>query len=234
MLVVGATSKIPKDHAWPDGLSPVLADASRRRFRTRISKRTIENVEAEVERLLLADCEAEEIMYEFHNRKEEGSVMEDDINDDFDDDSVANSSQMFDGDFNMLDAAFDEAIDNEDDVPVDVESEEDSNDDSDPEGPAEIDVDAEERASDEDDGEYNGATALIKRAKELKYEIEDLGKKKLDKSKLLNEQVNPIMKKRFEEIVDKLSAELSNRMEQLEAVEEELERVQAEKDMFFE
>jgi transcription initiation factor TFIID subunit 7 len=55
--------KGPKDYLWPDGIVYALKNVRSSRFRKRMSKRIIEDVEKEVERLLAADLEAEQVRY---------------------------------------------------------------------------------------------------------------------------------------------------------------------------
>jgi TATA-binding protein-associated factor Taf7 len=57
----------PKVIQWPHGLSAPLKFVRKRRFRKRISKQAIEDVEREVERLLQADIEAEDVRYGTNN-----------------------------------------------------------------------------------------------------------------------------------------------------------------------
>ncbi|KAI5809627.1 TAFII55 protein conserved region-domain-containing protein [Peziza echinospora] len=54
----------PTDLIYPHGLTPPLQYVRKRRFRKRVSNRTIEAVETEVDRLLAADNEAESSRYE--------------------------------------------------------------------------------------------------------------------------------------------------------------------------
>eukprot|EP00842_Homolaphlyctis_polyrhiza_P001240 jgi/Hompol1/2116/HPOL_002832-RA len=63
MIIVDPVVKIPKDGLWPDGISPPMWNVRKRRFRKRISKKTIEDIEQEVERLLVADAEAIDVRY---------------------------------------------------------------------------------------------------------------------------------------------------------------------------
>jgi TATA-binding protein-associated factor Taf7 len=48
---------------YPHGISAPLRHVRKRRFRKRISKRAIEDVEREVERLLQLDADCEEVRY---------------------------------------------------------------------------------------------------------------------------------------------------------------------------
>ncbi|KAI9365421.1 TAFII55 protein conserved region-domain-containing protein [Zopfochytrium polystomum] len=84
MLIIGEspdaleTSGVD-DYVWPHGLTPPLRHVRKRRFRKRISKRAIEDVEREVERLLKADAEAEDVRYE--ELFDEGGTGNDNDND---------------------------------------------------------------------------------------------------------------------------------------------------------
>ncbi|KAK4221832.1 transcription initiation factor TFIID subunit 7 [Podospora fimiseda] len=56
-------------HRWPHGITPPMHDARNRRFRKRLSKLEIQNKEAEVERLLAADREADNVRIEWIENK---------------------------------------------------------------------------------------------------------------------------------------------------------------------
>ena len=49
--------------SYPDGITPPMRAARLKRFRKRMNKKTIEDVEREVERLLQADLEAEDVKF---------------------------------------------------------------------------------------------------------------------------------------------------------------------------
>lgn len=51
------------DYIWPHGLTPPLRHVRKRRFRTRLSRRTIEVVEEQVEELLKKDEDADETSF---------------------------------------------------------------------------------------------------------------------------------------------------------------------------
>lgn len=73
MLVVGnpvqdeagitASALNVDDYIWPHGLTPPLRHARKRRFRKRLSRRTIEVVEEQVEELLSKDEDAQETAF---------------------------------------------------------------------------------------------------------------------------------------------------------------------------
>jgi transcription initiation factor TFIID subunit 7 len=60
-----------KGYRWPHGLTPPMHDCIHRRFRKRLSKMEIQNKDAEVERLLRADKEAQSTKYEFIDESKE-------------------------------------------------------------------------------------------------------------------------------------------------------------------
>ncbi|KAJ3083473.1 hypothetical protein HK102_001056 [Quaeritorhiza haematococci] len=57
-------------YVWPHGMTAPMKYVRKRRFRKRISKRAIEDVEREVQRLLEADAEAEDVRIELHEQRE--------------------------------------------------------------------------------------------------------------------------------------------------------------------
>ncbi|KAF9276616.1 hypothetical protein BGZ88_001621 [Linnemannia elongata] len=58
----------PSEYIWPDGLTNPLKNVRKRRFRKRVSKVAVEGVEAEIERLLQEDAQAEEVVYEIREQ----------------------------------------------------------------------------------------------------------------------------------------------------------------------
>jgi transcription initiation factor TFIID subunit 7 len=200
----------PKDYAWPDGLTYPLRNVRNARFRKRMSKRVIEDVEAEVERLLAADLEAEDVRYEVHDRRE---------NEDMDEDEEMEESEAGDeenDDFD-LEAAIDEAIDKDDGKDGDDNQDEDSDNESE-----ESDNESEQEDNQSDGGDQDEHNELKIQAKALRSEIQVLESKLHEKNMQVENQVNAIMKERFKGIVSKLAMELSHKKEQLQKVEEEI------------
>ena len=79
--VIAVPSK-PSDFIWPHGITPPLRYVRKTRFRKRVSNRTIEHVESEVDRLLKLDSEAISTTYEVldnSNVSRQGSVPASDI-----------------------------------------------------------------------------------------------------------------------------------------------------------
>jgi transcription initiation factor TFIID subunit 7 len=198
----------PKDYAWPDGLTFPLKNVRNARFRKRMSKRIIEDVEAEVERLLAADLESEDVRYEVHDRRD---------NDDEDGEEDAEESELGEeeqDDFD-LEAAIDEAIDKEEPKDDDAPDEDSDSDNEESDNESE----QEDNQSDGGDQEDN---ELKRQAKVLRNEIVQLESKLHEKNMLVENQVNAIMKERFKGIVSKLAMELSHKKEQLQKVEQEI------------
>lgn len=162
-----------KDYTWPDGLSYPLRDIRNSRFRKRMNKKVVEDVELEVERLLLADFEADDVTFEVLERKENESSEEDEELSE--DDSDIGQGVDFD-----IDAAIDEALDKPDE-----EEEEESDDESDESDQEEVDPD-----------EKNEENELKIQANSLRHEISAMEIKLEEKNKLALNQVNAIMKVR--------------------------------------
>lgn len=161
-----------------------------------MNKKIVEDVEAEVERLLVADFAADDVSYEVHERKEneDSDLDEDDSDEDQDAAMGAAHDDEEDGDDFDLNQMIDEALDN------DKQDEEDS--DEDDEDDEESDGDLEEEDPDEKNEENELKIQVfdaLKRtiyiqANALKHEITALEVKLAEKEKLASNQVNVIMK----------------------------------------
>ncbi|KAJ3241181.1 hypothetical protein HDU81_001577 [Chytriomyces hyalinus] len=219
MLVVESKNSshayVPREKAdefvWPHGISAPLLHVRKRRFRKRISKRAIENVEREVERLLQADEEAEDVTYEeVLETQDEGGNAEN--NEDGQDEERVVDDEGFDSD--DLVAAIEDELDEDgnEDGGDDEEMEEEDDDEAleDEEKPAGGASD-DEGSDDEDEGEDE-------EVRELKEEIAELEETIAEKHQNLQEQTNPIMRNRFEMIVRKLNEELSKKKAALAAL----------------
>ncbi|KAH6588824.1 hypothetical protein BASA50_010467 [Batrachochytrium salamandrivorans] len=257
-------SRASADGSWPDGLTPPMADVRRRRFRKRISKKAIEDVEQEIERLLLADADAVDVKYDVHDRRDgdgstigggsvgdalDGSEMADLMDKDGDSASMIEKNSHAgdasrggaggsglagdadDGDDQDSDLAAEiqEALDAEDDANSqdgddDKESEDDDeeeDDDNDAQGD-DGDNESEDGGPEDVEGDDREDAHLKKQANLLQHEIQDLERKLVEKNAQASSQVNPIMRKRFEEIVGKLTSELDIKRQQLETIQAEL------------
>ncbi|KAJ3328002.1 hypothetical protein HDU91_004220 [Kappamyces sp. JEL0680] len=172
-----------------------------------MNKKIVEDVEQEVERLLLADYEAEDVTYEVLERKENEEEDEDDDDEDEDMGNEVRGGDSDDEDFD-LNAVIDEALE---------EPEEDADESEDDESAEESDQDPEE-----DPDEKNEENELKIQAITLRHEIAAMEVKLAEKNDQVSNQVNLIMKERFRGIVEKLARELELKREQLEKLQEEI------------
>ena len=178
MLIVHENLKLKfKDHAFPDGLTDPLKDVRNSRFRKRMNKKVIEDVEAQVERLLSLDLESEEVRYEVHERKDTNSIYDEDeeASNFVESDNSGDENDDFD-----LGAAIDEVlVKNPQEESEDDEEEEEEEDDN-------LSVD-----NNEPEDENNEFQNLIFATKN---EITALESKVSEKKELVANQINPIMK----------------------------------------
>lgn len=196
-----------KDYSTPDGLTYPLRNVRNARFRKRMNKKLIEDVEQEVERLLAADLDAEDVHYEVHERKEIGSEEEE---------SEAEASD--EGDEFDLGAAIEE-MDKEEVVEEEHAEQED-------------DSESEESddSIDEAQSDANEDNELEIKKKALRNEISTLEQKLAEKNQLVNNQVNAIMKERFQGIVDKLVSEINLKKDSLKKLSEEVQKEDLDED----
>ena len=182
-------------YQYPHGISTPLKFVRKRRFRKRISKKGIEDVEREVARLLAADAAALEVQYELYDQKEyEESYRNEE-------DAGVDETQPDAGEMDEMDLDF--AAELEEALEAELEEHEGLSETSDEEG----DVDE----SDED-GEKNPAD---QQRGVLDEEIRDLEAKIVEKRQAMEAQANIIMKRRIEEIVKTLTNELEIKRRQL-------------------
>ncbi|ORX50441.1 hypothetical protein DM01DRAFT_1384715 [Hesseltinella vesiculosa] len=193
MLVVDGASMEPlapqtqgRNHEpfmYPHGLTPPMKWARKRRFRKKLSKRAIEEVEKEVERLLEEDAAAENVIYDVVDCREE--EMESDggtqgLISDEDSESDAELEAAIDRDLEELD----EEADDEDDDDEDDDEDEDS----------------------DDEDEETGQTGEIEQKQQEIIEIKQAIERK---NRDLLTAPNAILKKRFEITIENLKKELT-------------------------
>ncbi|KAI0374871.1 hypothetical protein BV20DRAFT_961077 [Pilatotrama ljubarskyi] len=249
MLVV--EDKIPNEEAlanqknfnidefiWPHGITPPLKHVRKRRFRKRVNRRTIETVEQEVERLLEEDALASEVKYD---------VLEN-VNPDLSDsefidrppDAPEGATPGFagsdgegaatpggghaEGDEDGADeggAGRDEEDEGEGDIDEELAAELDLAL-GDEEGGVEEDEDEEEEEddeeSDEDDDEDDEA---VQARRLLNEEIHDLEAAVAKKRTEIASSANPLIKRRFEDALKKLQADLDMKMAQRDEMKEQ-------------
>lgn len=187
---------------YPDGITPPMRAVRIKRFRKRVSKKVIEDVEKEVERLLQADLEAEDVKFEITEQKEL------DLEEEFSNaDETEERTEVHD----EFAAEIEEALYADAAESSEEESEEDEEDSQ------EEEAGDEEEEDDGVDGQLRENVAL------LKEEISDIMRKIDEKKTLIISQVNPIIKRRFEDIIIRLETELDLKKEQLEMANLEIQ-----------
>ncbi|KDQ17995.1 hypothetical protein BOTBODRAFT_29311 [Botryobasidium botryosum FD-172 SS1] len=223
------------DFIWPHGLTPPLKHVRKRRFRKRVNRTTIETVEQEVERLIEEDNAAAEVKYEvLENVNPDLSDSEFDL-DHFDmptPDAGGEGSErggggtpdpealVLDEDEEEVDAEGDGLIDDDLAAALGRAMAGNSSDEGDEE-----DEDEDESAS-EDDEDEDEETAQARKL--LNEEIRDLEAAVEKKSAEIAGAFNPLIKKRFEDALKKLKADLEGRLAQREQLTER-KRAEAEK-----
>ncbi|KAG2232499.1 hypothetical protein INT48_007412 [Thamnidium elegans] len=177
---------------FPHGLTPPLKHVRQRRFRKKLSKRAIEEVEREVERLLEVDATAEDVQYEVvDNRDMEGENESDAGTQDIDIDDSDDESESDED----LAAAIDRDLEEMEEE--DNEDEDDDNDD---------DEDEDEDESEDDDEEEGAQTGEIEQKRQ---EIAELKQAIQRKTRDLSTAPNAMLKKRFETDIDNLKKSLT-------------------------
>ncbi|KAJ3385880.1 hypothetical protein HDU92_002818 [Lobulomyces angularis] len=204
---VQSTSKKKKktgesEFVFPHGLTPPMKYCKKRRFRKRISKSAIEDVEREIERLLLADYAAEDVTWELlDERIEDEQQLGEEEDEDFLKHEEAEDANELE-DIKDLMQIEDDGLDVEEEWDLDADL------------ANELKNLSEGDSSEDDEEEGDNEDQLI--LKNLELEIEELEEKLAEKLESLNNQNNPIMKKRFEDIIKKLEVELNNKKEEVE------------------
>ncbi|KAH6619788.1 TAFII55 protein conserved region-domain-containing protein [Chaetomium sp. MPI-SDFR-AT-0129] len=88
-------SAVEHGHRWPHGITPPMHDARNRRFRKRLSKLEIKNKEAEVDRLITLDGEAETTRTEWVDSKRDESGEEDEEEEAYEEDAEGEVDDYF-------------------------------------------------------------------------------------------------------------------------------------------
>ncbi|KAN0076920.1 TAFII55 protein conserved region domain containing protein [Tylopilus felleus] len=212
---------------WPHGITPPLHHARKRRFRKRVNKRMIESVEEEVERLLAADNLASKVNYE---------VLEN-VNPDLSDSEFIEREEPLEAAGHLGSEAGDVATPGLD--AADEDGEEGEGEEAEPEGDideelaAELDLalgDEEEGEEDEDDEEEEEESDEdeddedAQGRKLLNEEIRDLEAAVAKKQHEVAISANPLIKKRFEDALKKLSADLEMKRAQRDEMKERQRR----------
>ncbi|EPQ58340.1 hypothetical protein GLOTRDRAFT_110145 [Gloeophyllum trabeum ATCC 11539] len=214
---------------WPHGITPPLHWVRKRRFRKRVNRRTIESVEEQVERLLEADAAASQVQYD---------VLEN-VNPDMSDSEFADHEQSFDAPTPAFGSELGDAptpLPGEEDLAQDGEEGEDGEDegdgDIDEELAAELDLalgdedegddadeeDEEEESEEEEDDDEDDEVSQAKKL--LNEEIRDLEAAVNKKEGEVASSANPLIRRRFEDALKKLKADLAMKVAQREEMKE--------------
>ncbi|KAJ7273328.1 TAFII55 protein conserved region-domain-containing protein [Mycena rebaudengoi] len=209
-----------EEFIWPHGITPPLHHVRKRRFRKRVNRRTIESVEQAVERLLDEDSMATEVKYD---------ILEN-VNPDLSDSEFIERDEP-------MDAPTPAISDSGDHAAGDAPEEDEGDDDSEPDGDideelaAELDLalgdeegdgddeDDEDDESEEEDEDEDDDEAVQSR-KLLNEEIRDLEAAVAKKGNEIANSANLLIKKRFEDALKKLTADLEMKLAQREELKE--------------
>ncbi|KAJ3181115.1 hypothetical protein HDU85_003820 [Gaertneriomyces sp. JEL0708] len=194
-----------EEYTFPHGITPPLWNVRKRRFRKRLNKRTIEDVEREVLRLLEADGEADEVV--FHVDDGQGDFddmgLEEEVEGEMED--AAEVGDEMDLDVDPFEAALDEVAADGEGEEEEEESGDDDDDDDDESGD---DNDIEPLETGENESQSLNRELIQHQIAQMAQEVQDLSQKRDEAMVNLGVQVNPIMKRRFEDHVTRFTAEL--------------------------
>ncbi|PSR75389.1 hypothetical protein PHLCEN_2v9147 [Hermanssonia centrifuga] len=209
---------------WPHGITPPLHHVRKRRFRKRINRRTIETVEQEVERLLEEDALADDVKYDVLENVNpdlsDSEFLDQEVTNDPQTPGYANSEV---GDMPTPGAEADEHEGEEEaeegDIDEDLAAELDlalGDGDEGDEGDDEEDEDEESEEEDEDDEDDDAVQAK----KLLNEEIRDLEAAVGKKNSEIASSANPLIRRRFEDALRKLQADLDMKLAQRDELKE--------------
>lgn len=175
-------------YLYPDGITPPLKHVRKRRFRKRLSKRTIEVVEKEVERLLEVDATAEDVRYEMNDNRDMG--LDSDVGtQDIDVEDTDEGSESDEDLAAAIDRGLEELEEEDDDEDDDSDDEDDDEDDED----------------DDEDDEKGKHSEIAQKRQEILEIKAAIQRKNVD----LNSATNAILKQRFETVVENLKKQLA-------------------------
>ncbi|TFK83504.1 hypothetical protein K466DRAFT_665789 [Polyporus arcularius HHB13444] len=225
---------------YPHGITPPLKHVRKRRFRKRVNRRTIETVEQEVERLLEADAMASEVKYDVLENVNPDLSDSEFINfeaPDDEDHGLDAPTPGFDAPTPAADAGAEEdedegagaaGRDEEEEAEGDIDEELAAELDlalGDDEGGAEADEDDEEEEDedeeDESDEDDDDDDETVQARKLLNEEIRDLEAAVYKKQTEIASSANPLIKRRFEDALKKLQADLDTKMAQRDEMKEQ-------------
>ncbi|KAH9981002.1 TAFII55 protein conserved region-domain-containing protein [Lactifluus volemus] len=208
------------DFIWPHGITPSLHHVRKRRFRRRVNKRTIESVEQEVERLLEQDALAEDVKYEvLENVNPDLSDSEFiELDDTLEPQTPGAQSEPGDTGTPGGGADDDSSEDGEEEAEGDIDEELAAELDRELEGEDE-DEDDEDESEDEEEDEDEDEDDETQQARQLlNEEIADLEFAVRKKEAEVASTGNPLIRKRFEDALKKLRADLEVKINQKDEI----------------
>ncbi|OCH88181.1 hypothetical protein OBBRIDRAFT_758591 [Obba rivulosa] len=212
---------------WPHGITPPLHHVRKRRFRKRVNRRTIETVEQEVERLLEEDALAADVRYdvlenvnpdlsdsEFIEREAIDAQTPGFIGSDAGDAPTPgpDHGELGEGDEG------DEGDEAEGDIDEELAAELDlALGDEEAEGDEEEEEEEEDESEEDDEDEDDEA---VQARKLLNEEIRDLEAAVAKKGNEIASSANPLIRRRFEDALKKLQADLDMKLAQRDELKE--------------
>jgi transcription initiation factor TFIID subunit 7 len=195
----------PSDYIYPHGITPPLRLVRKRRFRKRISNRTIEQLESKLDELLKADAAAESTTYEIITPQSQSHTRDNSLAPSDYGTPLPNEDELFDegGESEMSDEDFAgelEQMVQEADTPVPTPGDEESETDE----------------SDGEEGEGGEDVEGEKLKAQREQEIRELEETIVQKRIAVLGIVNPIVRGRVLEGLGRLEAELELKRSQLE------------------
>ncbi|KAI0277256.1 TAFII55 protein conserved region-domain-containing protein [Russula aff. rugulosa BPL654] len=199
------------DFIWPHGITPPLHHTRKRRFRRRVNKRTIESVEQEVERLLEQDALAQDVKYDVLDNVNpdlsDSEFIEQD--DGLEAQTPGGHSEPGDAGTPGGGADGDESDEDGEDGEADGDIDEELAAELDRELEGEDDDEDDEDESEDEDEEDEDEDDETQQARQLlNEEIVDLESAVRKKEAEVASTGNPLIRKRFEEALKKLRADL--------------------------
>ncbi|KAH6918353.1 TAFII55 protein conserved region-domain-containing protein [Coprinopsis sp. MPI-PUGE-AT-0042] len=198
------------EYIWPHGVTPPLKHVRKRRFRKRVNRRTIESVEEEVERLLAEDAMATEVKYEVLENVNpdlsDSEFMEQEVPLDAPTPAISDLGEAATPGGDMGEEYHDEQEDEEEpdgDIDEELAAELDLALENEDENDGDDDDDSEEEDDDEDEDDEDAQARQL-----LNEEIGDLQAAIAKKQSEIASSANPLIRKRFEDALKKLNADL--------------------------
>ncbi|TEB26621.1 hypothetical protein FA13DRAFT_1025804 [Coprinellus micaceus] len=212
---------------WPHGITPPLHHVRKRRFRKRVNRRTIESVEQEVERLLDEDAMATEVKYEVLENVNpdlsDSEFIEQEVLLDAPTPAISDLGEGMGGDLGEGDE--DEGAEGnesepeqEGDIDEELAAELDMALGDEDEGAADEEEEEEDESEEDDDDDEDDDEAEARHL--LSEEIRDLEAAVAKKQNEIAASSNPLIRKRFEDALKKLTVDLEMKRSQRDEMRE--------------